>query len=387
MADLSIEQVTDIEQFCSLREPWNALLQKSHDKNVFLTWEWLFTWWQHYGNGKELRIFVIREADRIIGIAPLMQTKYGQGIINIDVIENLCAVNCDYSGIILTERRHESVAVLLGYLEKLIRDNNVIVRMSHIPEKSSFVSALREQYPAFSKSLSLNERLISSCPYITLPATWEEYFQTLSRNRRGILRRAMRSLQKDHTVEFKKYENNESLQDKLQVLFDFHKERWQKRNISSKFSRPEAREFYVDVSQAFYQSNLLNLSYLNIDGETVSIIWGFNYDGKYYYMTPAFNLSYSDYGVGNVHMMKLIEDAIHIGLSEFDFLKGTEAHKSHWTHCKIDNIQIIMAKRCFWGRYRLKLLEMLIKYEHIRARSLRDNFIQLYKKIQGDKED
>ena len=194
MGDLSIEEVTDVKEFRQLRESWNTLLRESCDNNIFLTWEWLYIWWQHYGSDKKLRIFLIKEHDKIIGIAPFMQLKYRKGIISVDVLENMCSMNCDCSGIILTERKHECIAMFLDYLEKTISNRNVILRMWHIPENSDFLTILREQYPSFSKTLFWDEQLISSCPYIVLPATLGEYLSSLSQKRRQNLRRAMKSL-------------------------------------------------------------------------------------------------------------------------------------------------------------------------------------------------
>jgi CelD/BcsL family acetyltransferase involved in cellulose biosynthesis len=380
MSDLTIEQVTDVERFRSLRESWNALLQKSHDNNPFLTWEWLFTWWQHYGGDKKLRIFVIKKSGEIIGIAPFMQSKYRKGVISVDVMENLCSERCDYSGIILADRGPEPVAILLDCLGKITRDENVIVRISQIPENSAFITMLREQYPSFSKSLFFNERVVSSCPYIDLPATWEECYHMLTKPRRKKLRKAMQSLE-NHEVEFKKCPCGENLREQLQVLFELHEKRWQARNIGSKFDESETQEFYVDVSEVFHQNNWLVLSFLNIDGQPASVRWGFNYNDTYYSMTAAFDPCYSDYSVGNVHLMKLIEDAIQSGLRKFDFLKGIETHKAYWTSDITDNIQITIAKRGFGGRYQVKLLQSLIKLENITARSLGENYRLLLKKL------
>jgi CelD/BcsL family acetyltransferase involved in cellulose biosynthesis len=381
MDDISIQEVSDVETFRSLRETWNNLLRESGDNNIFLTWEWLFTWWQHYGRDKKLRILLIKESDRIIAIAPFMQWKYRKGIFNIDVIENLCSIECDYSGIILTERRQESVAILLDCLVKITRDCHVIVRMSHIPENSDFISVLREQYPAFSSSFLLIEQPVSSCPYIMLPANWEDFFSTISKKRRQHLRQATKTLQKDHVVEFKKYDGGDDLREQLQVLFELHQKRWQDKNIISKFIKPEARDFYLDVSKAFYQNNWLDFSFLNVDGKPVSAAWGFNYNNEFCYMTCTFDPDYSNYGVGNLHIMKLIEYSIQNGQRKFDFLKGNEAFKNQWTHFKTNNFQITMAKNGFWGRYRVKLLRILIKYDNFRARSFRDNLSLFLKKV------
>ena len=79
MTNLAIEEVNNIEEFQALKEQWNLLLEQCSDNNIFLAWEWLFTWWQYFGNDKKLRILLIKEGNNIIGIAPFMLTTYREG--------------------------------------------------------------------------------------------------------------------------------------------------------------------------------------------------------------------------------------------------------------------------------------------------------------------
>ena len=202
MADLSIEEVKDIEAFRSLRNTWNALLEKSADNNVFLTWEWLFTWWRHYGGNKQLRILLVKELDRIIGIAPFMQWQYQKGLFNINILENICAQECDYSGVILAERADDVMVTLLNYLQGITANGQTVVRIWHVPETSDFLTVLKKEHPSFRKSLALDEKLSSYCLYITLPSTWEELSQNMGRKTRKNLRRFTNLLEKDFEVEF-----------------------------------------------------------------------------------------------------------------------------------------------------------------------------------------
>ena len=151
---------------------------------MFLTWEWLFTWWRHYGEGKQLRVILIKDHDQIIGIAPFMQWQYRKGLYNINVLENICAQECDYSGIILAERIDDAMVTLLDHLQEITSNGKTIVRIWHVPVQSSFLTVLRKEHPSFRKSLVLNEQLSSYCIYISLPSTWEEFFQNLGRKTR-----------------------------------------------------------------------------------------------------------------------------------------------------------------------------------------------------------
>ena len=381
--NLSIEEINDVETFRTLKESWNTLLQDCSDNNIFLTWEWLFYWWQHYGNDKKLRILLIKESGKIIGIAPFMENKYREGFISINVLENICSENCDYSGIILTGKKHESIALLLDHLVRITRESNFIVRIYHIPENSTFLTILREQYPSYSDALFLNEKIITYCPYIELPATFEEYYNALNKKKRYNIRRAMRSLEQDHVVEFKNFSESDDLRSQLQVLFDFHQKRWQEKNVISKFTKSEARNFYMDVSRAFIKNNWLYYSILNVDGKTVSAEWGFDYNKVSYYMSGAFDLHYSGYSLGTLHLMKLLENAIQNGQRKFDFLKGDQAYKSHWASNKTANIRITIVRSGLVGRYRAILFQILKKYNNIKGRSFRENISLVYKKLQS----
>jgi CelD/BcsL family acetyltransferase involved in cellulose biosynthesis len=378
MCTLSIEEIKDIEKFRTLREPWNALLQKSVDNNIFLTWEWLFNWWSHYGGDKQLRIIIIREGNKIICIAPLMQVKYKQGFISINVIENLCSEDCDYSGIILTENKQEALIALLNYLDKVTKSENLVVRLYHVPDKSVFIHTLRAQYPSFSAALRMDEKPSSYCSYIMLPLTWDEFLHSLKSKKRYNLRTRMQNLQKGHTVEFEKYAGGDDIREKLQVLFEFHEKRWGKQ---SKFNTQQARDFYLNVSNNLYRNGWLDFSFLKVDGKPVSVYWGFVYDKAYLNMTNTFDDAYSKYGAGTLHLMKIFEDAIQKGLGKFDFLKGDEQYKLEWTTEFAGNSRIIIAPNSKRGKLRATLLQLLTKYRYARARSFRENIRLAFNKV------
>ena len=65
------ERIESAKEFYELREEWNALLQSSASNCVFLTHEWMSTWWKHLRETRQLSIVTARESGRLIGIMPL----------------------------------------------------------------------------------------------------------------------------------------------------------------------------------------------------------------------------------------------------------------------------------------------------------------------------
>src|SRR5262245_49866745 len=70
---LRIERVDAGSRFATLRDDWNALLHGSAAASITLTWEWMFTWWEVFGEHRTLHILLAFEHDVLIGIAPLQR--------------------------------------------------------------------------------------------------------------------------------------------------------------------------------------------------------------------------------------------------------------------------------------------------------------------------
>ena len=82
MGVFSIRAVTTLEEFEALANPWNALLKQTASDNIFLTWEWLYTWAKHYlGDNRLCIILVYKQPSQLVGIAPFyiqgLKTKLG----------------------------------------------------------------------------------------------------------------------------------------------------------------------------------------------------------------------------------------------------------------------------------------------------------------------
>ena len=373
MSNLVIRKVTDASEFESLREVWDELLEKSPDRNIYLTWEWLFTWWKHYGAGKQLNILLIQDDNQTIGIVPLMRSRYKKGLLDFNLLENIGTPTSDYGGIILTQKESEAMLALIGYLKKEMASCDLILRMSQIREDSQFISLLRQLYPTFSNSLICDEREIAS-PYVLLPATWNEYFGSFSSKTRNTLRRKWRSLEKEHDIQFKKCNLDDNIADSVHAFSELHQKGWQSRNIKGVFADTKAEEFFLDIASIFSKKGWLNLSFLLVDGDLASAVYGFECDQKFYYTIPAFNPGYSKYSPGNLHIMRLVEYSIGKGLKEFDFLRGDEAYKLRWHTVSRNNIQIVIMERKPLSNLRLKLLYAFLRWGELSQRGWQQNY-------------
>ena len=68
----------DEQQFKDSKETWTELLQRSSSDQLFLSWEWLYSWWSVFSvaSSMQLKLFVAIDANnKLIGIAPLYITQ------------------------------------------------------------------------------------------------------------------------------------------------------------------------------------------------------------------------------------------------------------------------------------------------------------------------
>lgn len=143
--------------------------------------------------------------------------------------------------------------------------------------------------------------------------------------------------------------------------------------------------FLTDVAEKFAQNGWLNLSFLDVNGQHVSGVLGFEYSGKYYYYQTAFDPNYS-YSVGNIHILYILKDLISRGLKEFDFLRGDEAYKLRWQPLLRSNNRIVIMTKGPISKFQFKMLNCMFLYDEIKKHSLLENYRLYDYKIKQMKE-
>jgi hypothetical protein len=72
-----VSEIIEIEPVATLepvRQEWTELATRS--RSVFKTWEWLSTWWDHFGEHRALMVVAVQSQDRLVGILPLYRWRH-----------------------------------------------------------------------------------------------------------------------------------------------------------------------------------------------------------------------------------------------------------------------------------------------------------------------
>lgn len=327
---ITVDTINRIEGFEALREEWNELLVESDNNNLFLTWEWLFTWWQELAEDRELFLVTVREQERLIAIAPLaIRPPRPKRLIFFKTFEFLGSgtIGSDYLGMIV--RR--------GYEDEGLRNIGACMTEQKLNAELTRIARREQNMTEFALQLRQlgwrSARTVTDyCPYIDLSGhDWDSYVSTLSKSQRYNFRRRQRKLEKDYEVKFEEADSEESRSRCLKALVDLHLKRWDTKGGSDALEEDSHKDFHEIMTRKGLEQGWLKLYVLWLDGKPAAALYGYLYGGKFYFYQSGFDPDFYKQSVGLVIMGLAIQKAIEAGAQEYDFLHGNESYKYSWT--------------------------------------------------------
>jgi CelD/BcsL family acetyltransferase involved in cellulose biosynthesis len=276
-------------------------------RNIFATWEWMSTWWRHFGTGHQALVTACRSADdRVIGILPF----YLWASRPLRILRFIGHGAGDHLGPVYAMQDEESVAhAARRMLERLRWD-----------------IFLGDQLPApalWSSILGAKVLLREGNPVLRAPADgWDGFLAGRSSNLRQQLRRRERRLAREHRLTFRLVQNAAELPTALDALFRLHALRW---SNGSAFQAREA--FHREFAALGFERGWTRIWLLELDGEAVAAWYGLRFAGAESYYQAGRDPAWDHRSVGFVLLAHSIRSALQDGIEEYRFLRGHEAYK------------------------------------------------------------
>lgn len=334
------------EEFANIKDKWNELLQQSSNNDFFLTWEWIFTWWEVYGGNKELFILLVKNDNgELLGIAPWYIKKCRINFIGSG--ENLCS---EYLNIITKVNDEEYV---VGEIFDYLVDNKskwselflVDVLENHNIVNLIYKKAKREDLPFY------REKVKIPCVCMPLPDSSDLMWRGLSKKFRFHIRWGRKKIEENANSAVKFFFQEHIPQQDMENMFALHNKRMEEKGLKGKFDLRDYGLFHRILLNRASKNKALSL--LEVDGKTIGMIYGFHYRNKIYIYQAGFDpdSEYKKYSIGQILYSYMIEKAIELKCEEFDFLRGDEKHKLKWTDSlKMKEKLHIFNKKTFKGK-------------------------------------
>jgi CelD/BcsL family acetyltransferase involved in cellulose biosynthesis len=324
---MQVRQIDNTVDLDGLRDEWNSLLERSAANNIFLTWEWLRTWWKYLAEGRQLRVATLRHGGELIAVAPL-------GIRRASLRYLFPFRRIDFLG---------SGTAGSDYLDLIVRqgwEEEAVDALSHAigPDRMLELSQLRASALAFQLAGQLEDRgwktevaSAGVCPWIDLRGhSWDSYLGGLSGEHRYNVRRKVNSLHTKFDVTFERVEDPLQRGPALRLLVDLHQARWREHGSSDAFHTENHIAFHEEFTNRALRQGWLRLYVLRLDGQPASAVYALRYGPGFYFYQSGFDPKYSRFSVGVAAMALSIKSAIEEGAEEYDFLHGDESYKFHW---------------------------------------------------------
>src|SRR5262245_22691791 len=326
-----IEEVRTTADFANLRSEWSELLDASASRCIFLTHEWLFAWWQHLAEGRQLSIVTARENGTLLGILPLVMRRaevlrmtprlfefLGSGVIGSDYLDVILRSGAE-------ERVLEAFADWLSHTGMMVRFTQ-LRRGSSVSERLAGILSHRKWVTAAAKT--------NVCPFIDLQGqTWETYLASLGSSQRQNFQRRLKNLSRTSSFRLEHCATPKEAARGLDALIRLHSDRWKARGgKSDAFQTTSINAFHHAFIQAALERGWLRLMMIWMDQRPAAGLYGLQYDGTFSFYQSGFDPEFAKHSVGLVMMGLAIKTALDGGCAEYDLLHGDEEYKFHWAH-------------------------------------------------------
>ena len=316
--------------------PWSAeewlasealcdeLARRAGTDELFMSWEWLRSWWVCYGNSLHAKpnILAFYRGPQLVGLAPLFQRRLlRNGVLVIGSVQMMglswrdpMPLISEYLDVIAPTEQRDAVrrACLRFLLEQ--------------PEWTEFVVGFTaagrewgEAYAACALSAEHYVRELDHCVSYEadLSAGFGAYLKDLSQStRRSVwnLRRRVAGYGKVD-LETVRAEDIESAFADLNYL---HKLRWGKPAFVGR-----RLEFHTALARRLVARDELQLSRLRVGGSVVSVLYDIRKERRQYNIKMGFDPQFSSQiSLGLIHLGFAMEAAADRGVPGYDFLAG-----------------------------------------------------------------
>ena len=343
---LKVAVLEEDHHFEALKEEWEDLYQNSPLATPFQSWAWLYSWWEFYGEDYELRLVTVRDGDLLVGLMPLvLEVQWGYFgrllFVGIGPSDHLD---------ILAREGWEAGVIEAGINALRQMDSWHVADLQELrPEAAAW--GIFRGWPR-----SRANTWQSGCPVIDVKP-WDEILESLSKNLRSTVRRAIRQAQKDGVV--RKLASLEDAERAARHCVVLHREMWRGRDIAPEHLTKRFESHVVAAATRMTACGSGGISEFWRDGEVIAshlLVFGHGFVGEH--VLGARQVAIRRYQVSSLNVW----DAVHVALGKdrarVSLLRGEEPYKLRWASEVVSNHRVVLSRYPTFARLYLAYLSL-----------------------------
>lgn len=245
---MKIEVVKKFDEFLDLEPEWKRLVEESRLDNPFLTYEFFYCLIKAFFAKWELLIFVVKDDEEVIGIAPFL--RHGNSIKSIN---NIHSHYFDF----LIKRDHSDVYryvfqhIFGNYQFETVVLGDVCSKsglFEYITSNDCFIHAIEHERHS---------------PVLMVTASWEDFYSSVSKNFRGNYNKRVNKVNRQGAYLLKACDKIDELDTFMNDLFDIEKKSWKHLVERSMLTTENQQVFYSLLSKVFFEHMKIEVLYIN----------------------------------------------------------------------------------------------------------------------------
>ncbi len=324
----SVDRVSDNAAFAALEGEWNGAVTAAGIRHPFLCHEWIRTWWDAFGSGRQLCILVVRREGAISAIAPLMFERshmYGVPVRRLRLLHNDHTPRAD---VIVVDRREETYRALWDAIDET-RPRWDVLQMSQLPAESASRGIFRDLAEAGGKATGVWES--GASPYVSLPSSWTVYSDGLGSKFRQNLRNRLGRLSQLGEPVFEVISEPAEIRQAYADARRLEESGWKETEGTAIACDPAVERFYALLTQRAEECRWLRLLFLSVKGRRIAASFAAIYDRRMFLLKTGYDPAFAKCSPFKLLTYFAVQHAVSTGLTEVDFLGDTEPWKLEWT--------------------------------------------------------
>ena len=364
---------TSFKGLDGIREAWDDAVIRLGG-TIYMSYDWVRTWWDFYGAGNDLRLFVFSSGNRVVGIVPLYVATLGFWPLRFKVAR---LVGANIPPKVFNPPIDEKyVDRILRHLLARILDAEKCHLLSLGPVSELYgqhiLKAVRNHDTRDSR---ITLRTCGVHSVFGLPASYEEYFRSLTKKERknNKNRYDLSLLKKDHAAHEEVVSDTARVETEYEPFVRLHTQEWQQKGGSGHFlSWPKGKEFNGAVLRAQAARGRAEFVRIVADGNTIASVYGYYLGNTFFAELLGRELKpeWDKYNLGRAILVRAVAQAIRRGCKVVDAGLGHYDYKERLSAQEHAVFQI----RCWPARLDGRFLRWLFD-------AVRVALLVLYRKI------
>ncbi len=334
-----VHVVTTDAEWSRLAPQWDALRQSVDGATALQSYNFLRSWWKHFGHDKRLRIITVTNEDKLLGIAPLQLARRRMYRKQYRVLEFLGMPDeLDRPHILVPEGDEQVLRLLLSGAGQFSEDWDLIQldELDSAGWQASCVANWAKQ-----QRLGCRSEPLHPVPFLEKSGSWEDFVRGKSRRFGKRLRYLRRRVERDHELSYRWSHGPGLHAELLDEFFAIEAKSWKAQKGYDVGSEAGYRDFYVELLGTDSSAMRGHIVVQYIDSVPSAATFGFSSGRTYHSLQIAQDSRFDRFSPGTLleafEMQWFFENS---DLRRYELLGGEGSNKRRWASGHTDTCVI-----------------------------------------------